>query len=93
MTPPCTGSRVLQGYQHASCDAQAAVHQTAVQAAARCAESYGACAVAAPPGWLQQAESSGLRQVRHVKNLTRVQVDRAIRCLIFLRCTFVLLCA
>lgn len=70
---------MLQGFQHASRGAQATVQQTALRAAAQCAESYGACAVHAPPGWLQQAESHGLRQVGGVKKLYRMQEDCASR--------------
>lgn len=54
---------MLQAYQQSSCDERAAVQQAALRAATQFAGSYGACAVSAPPGWLQQAEALGVRQV------------------------------
>jgi hypothetical protein len=50
---------VLQAYQQAACEARATVQQTALRAAAQLAETYGACAVMSPTGWLQRAEVSG----------------------------------
>lgn len=56
---------MLQAYQQSSCEGRAAVQQAALRVASQCAEAYSACAIRAPPGWLQQAEALGVRQVLH----------------------------
>lgn len=64
------GSRVLQAYQQSACGARAAVQQTALRAASQFADGYASCAAAAPPGWLQQAEALGVRQVPDLQYLS-----------------------